>query len=109
MAEKSMKVNDDNFEQMVLKSDKPVLVDFWASWCHPCIVMAPIVEELADKASPQAVVAKLNVDENPKMAEKYDIMSIPTFILFEHGEAKKTAVGSMDKKKLLETFGKWLQ
>jgi len=98
---------DANFEEKVLKSEKPVLVDFWAPWCHPCNVMSPIVEEVA-AGKESLIIAKLNVDENPLTSERYDVMSIPSFILFEKGEVQKTAVGSMDKEKLIDTFNKWL-
>ncbi len=109
MSDNAIEITDDNFDEIVLKADKPVLVDFWASWCRPYIVMSPIVDELATKVRREAVVVKLNVDDNPKTAESYEVMSIPTFILFKNGEAKKSAFGSMDEEKLFDTFRKWLE
>lgn len=109
MADITLKITDANFEEKVIKSKKPVLVDFWASWCHPCIVMGPTVEEVAKKVGTKIIVGKLNVDENPKTAERFDVMSIPTFILFENGEPQKTTVGSMDKSKLIDSFRKWME
>jgi thioredoxin 1 len=108
MSENSLVVTDDNFDEKVVKSSKPVLVDFWASWCHPCKVMSPIIDEIATETK-SAIIAKLNVDENPQTAERFDVMSIPSFVLFENGEVKKTAVGSMDKGKVIDTFRKWLE
>ena len=104
----TLKITEDNFDKEVLRSKKPVLVDFWADWCHPCKIMAPIMEELAKEVEKYASITKVNVDENPILAERFDIMSIPSFIMFENGEAVKTAIGSMDKAKIMDTFRKWL-
>jgi thioredoxin 1 len=91
---------DQNFEQEVLQSDKPVLVDFWAPWCGPCQVMGPIIEELAGEVGDKAKVGKLNVDDNPATASKYGIMSIPTLKVFKGGQVVKEFVGIQQKDKL---------
>lgn len=93
-------VNDSNFETEVLKSELPVLVDFFAEWCGPCKMMGPVVEQIADDFKGRAKVVKLNVDEAPETAEKYGVMSIPTFILFKNGEVSKQKVGGMPKDAL---------
>lgn len=90
----------DNFEAEVLKSDKPVLVDFWASWCGPCMMMGPVVADLADELAGQVKVGKVNVDDNPELAQQYGIMSIPCFMLFKNGEQVATSVGGRSKDDL---------
>ena len=96
-------LTDANFESEVLKSDVPVLVDFWAPWCGPCKIMGPIVEELANDLAGKAVkVAKMNVDDNLETPQKYGIMSIPTLIIFKNGQAADTLVGVQAKDKLME-------
>jgi thioredoxin 1 len=105
---KVIDLSDENFIDEVIKSDVPVLVDFYASWCQPCQTMKALVEELAEEHEKNIKVGQLNADDNPNTVEKYQVMSIPTFILFEKGQSAKTAVGSMDKEKLTETFKKWL-
>jgi thioredoxin 1 len=92
-------VTDNNFQAEVLESGTPVLVDFWAPWCGPCRVIAPHLEELAAEQDNLRVV-KLNVDENPQTAARYQVMSIPTLIVFKHGEIAKKIVGAMPKKRL---------
>ncbi|NLZ70169.1 MAG: thioredoxin [Clostridiaceae bacterium] len=86
-------VNEKNFEQEVLKSDKPVVVDFYADWCGPCRMLAPVLEQLDAAVAGKAVVAKLNVDENQHLAAKYNVMSIPTIIFFKDGKAVGHQVG----------------
>jgi len=95
-------LTDQNFEEEVLKSDMPVLVDFYAVWCGPCQMMAPVVEEIAQEMEGKVKVGKMNVDENPLTAEKYGIMSIPTLILFKNGEAVKTLVGFRGKEEIIK-------
>jgi len=100
---------DQNFEQEVLKADKPVLVDFWAPWCGPCQMMGPIIEELAQELKGKALVGKLNVDENPITAQKYGVMSIPTLIIFKGGVIVDQIIGLQSKeiiKGKLENFVK---
>lgn len=96
---------DQNFETEVLKSTIPVLVDFWATWCGPCQMAGPVIDELAKDYEGKALVGKVNVDENPQTAVKYDVMSIPTVIVFNNGQEFKREVGFTGKegyKKLLE-------
>ena len=94
---KYVEVTDDNFEQEVLKSDIPVLVDFWAVWCAPCRIIAPIIEELAIEKEGSLKVAKLDVDNNAQTATKYAIRSIPTLLLFKNGEIVDQMIGAVPK------------
>jgi thioredoxin 1 len=91
-------INDASFEKEVLKSDVPVVVDFWAPWCGPCKAMNPIVEELDAEMKEKVRFVKMNVDENSDVANKFNVMSIPTFIVFKDGEAKKAFVGTKSKE-----------
>jgi len=93
-------VTDNNFQAEVIESDLPVLVDFWAPWCGPCRMVSPVIEEIAKERGEALKVVKLNIDENQKTAVQYNVMSIPTLILFKHGEASKTVIGAYPKKKL---------
>ena len=97
---KPIEVEDSNFEQVVLKSDMPVLVDFWAPWCRPCIMAAPVLEELAEEYSGRVTFAKLNVDQNAKTAAKYGIMAIPNLIIFKNGQPLSQIVGYKPKAEL---------
>lgn len=100
---------DANFESDVLKSDVPVLVDFWASWCGPCIAMAPIIEEIANQTDASKLkIGKLNVDENQTTAMAYGIMSIPTMLVFKNGQVADKIVGSMPKTMLVEKLKAYL-
>jgi thioredoxin 1 len=92
--------NDDNFDGEVLKSDKPVLVDFWAPWCGPCKALGPIVEEIAGELDGSVKFVKLNVDESQKTALQYNVRSIPTLILFKEGKILDTLVGLVPKERL---------
>ncbi|MFP4372602.1 MAG: thioredoxin [Halanaerobium sp.] len=102
---KPVKVTDGNFSSEVLKSDQKVLVDFWAEWCGPCRMVAPVVEDIAAEYSSQIKVAKLNVDENQQTASRYGIMSIPTMLVIEDGKVKDKLVGYMPKNKLVNKLG----
>ncbi len=93
-------VTDDNFEAEVLKSDKPVLVDFWAEWCGPCRMVSPILDQIASEHADKLDIVKLNVDENPQLAMKYQITAIPAFKVFEKGEVVKTVIGAKPKPAL---------
>jgi len=101
-----MEFTDQNFDQEVLKSDKPALVDFWAPWCGPCQMMGPIIEDLAKDMGDKAKVGKINVDENPDTAAKYGVMSIPTIKIFKGGKIVKEFVGVQSKDMLKEELGK---
>lgn len=92
-------LTDQNFETEVMKSDLPVLVDFWAEWCAPCRMVNPIVEELAKEYEGKIRVGKLNVDQESKTAAKYSVMSIPTLLIFKKGEVVKTMIGAQSKEK----------
>ena len=97
---------DQNFETEVLKSEIPVLVDFFAVWCGPCQMMAPVVEELAEELEGKIKVGKMNADENPQTSEKYNIMSIPTLILFKDGQVVKTLQGFRTKEDIIREISK---
>ena len=100
---------DDNFQNEVLKSDVPVLVDFWAPWCGPCRMMAPIIEELSDEIdSKKLKIGKCNVDENPGVAGKFNVMSIPTFLVFKSGKVAEQFVGGMAKGAMKDKLEKFI-
>ncbi len=101
-------VNDENFDDEVLRSDIPVLVDFWAEWCGPCKVVGPTIEALASDYQGKVKVAKLNVDDNPEAAGRFGVRSIPTLIVFKDGEAQQAAVGVKPKGQLAELIEKYL-
>ena len=102
---KTVTVSDDSFAQDVLSSSTPVLVDFWATWCGPCKMVAPVLEEIASEKAGQLTVAKLDVDANPDTARDFQVVSIPTMILFQNGEAVKRIVGAKGKAALLRELG----
>ena len=99
-----IKLSTENFEKEVLKSEKPVLVDFYADWCGPCNAMAPVIEELAKELEGKVKVGKINVDENPDIAVEYNVMSIPTLIVFKNGKEEKRLVGLRSKEELINLF-----
>jgi thioredoxin 1 len=94
-------VTDQDFEERVLRSDTPVLVDFWAEWCVPCHMVSPVVEEIGREKADRLRVAKLNIDENPEMTRRYGVMSIPTLMLFKGGEEATRLVGARGKDAVL--------
>ena len=99
-----MDITDQSFEKDVLKSDKPVLVDFWAPWCGPCRFVSPIVEELAKEMSEKVKIVKLNVDENSQTASQFNVMSIPTLMIFKNGTPVKTLIGAQSKEAIKKTI-----
>ncbi len=96
----TIKINKDNFIKEVLNSEKPVLVDFWASWCGPCRMLSPVVDKIADE-HPEIKVCKVNVDEEESLAEKFNVMSIPTLLVFKNGTLAKQSVGVIPEKAIL--------
>lgn len=100
-------VTDANFDSTVVSSGKPFVLDFWAPWCGPCRMMEPVLNELSAELG-SVTFGKLNVDENPAIATKYDILSIPTLVVFENGEVKKKIVGAKNKKQLLDDLAVWV-
>ena len=99
---KPVEITDDNFETEVIKSDKPVLIDFWAVWCGPCKLIAPIVEELAGEFDGKVKIGKLDVDSNQQTSIKFGVRSIPTLLLFKGGNLKDTIIGAVPKSKIVE-------
>lgn len=97
-----LKFTTENFNAEVIESDKPVLVDFYADWCGPCKMMAPVIEEIAKEYEGKVKVGKLNVDDNPKISEQFDIMSIPTLIFFKGGQPANRSTGVIAKEKIVE-------
>ena len=101
---KPIQVNDDNFDEVVLKASRPVLVDLWAPWCRPCVMVAPIIDELAEEYDGRVDFVKLDIDENPKTPTRYSVMSIPTLLVFKDGEPVSHLVGLRPKDDLKENL-----
>jgi thioredoxin 1 len=101
MSENIIHVSEESVEQEVLQSDKPVLIDYWAEWCGPCKMIAPVLDEVASEYSDKVRVAKLNIDDNPATPPKYGIRGIPTLMLFKNGEVEATKVGAVSKAQLI--------
>ena len=100
MSQNAMEITSDNFDEAVIKNDKPVLVDFWAEWCNPCRMLAPVVDQIAQDYDGKAVVGKIDIDSEPDLAGRFGVMSIPTLIVFKSGEVAGKSVGVVSKDKI---------
>jgi len=105
MSENVTVLSETTFDEFVSSSAEPVVVDFWAEWCGPCKMVAPILDEIADEQAGRVKITKLNVDENPSIAQRYGVMSIPTMLVFEGGEVTKSIVGAKPKAALMAELG----
>lgn len=99
-----LKLSNENFEEEVLKADKPVLVDFYADWCGPCQMMSPVIDEIAEEKAEAIKVGKVNVDDNQELAMEYGVMSIPTIVIMNQGKVQKTFVGVRSKSEILDAI-----
>ena len=102
----TFEINEPNFEREVLQSTQPVLVDFWAQWCGPCKMLAPVLDEIAVEQNGRAKVVKINVDENPALAQRYNIQSIPTLLYFAGGEVLDRTMGAVSKQSIISKLEK---
>ena len=100
-----VKITKTNFELEVLKSDKPVLLDFWATWCGPCQMLGPVLQEIAEEKEGNLVVGKVNVDEEPELAQQFGVVSIPMLVYFKDGKMQSHSVGYMPKEEVIKAFG----
>lgn len=107
MSDKIVTLSDHTFTETIATADKPILVDFWAEWCGPCKMLAPILDEVADEFADKLTIAKLNVDDNPAMAQQFNVMSIPTLLVFKNGEQVKQIVGAKGKAELLNDLSEF--
>ncbi len=105
MSDNVTTLTEATFDEVVNGSSAPVIVDFWADWCGPCKMIAPILDEIAEEQGDAVTIAKLNVDENPSLAQRFGVMSIPTMLVFKDGEVEKRIVGAKGKAQLVEEFG----
>ena len=96
-----LKITSENFEKEVMQSDKPVLIDFWASWCMPCKMLSPTIDEIAEEVEGKVKVGKINVDEEQKLAQEFNVMSIPTLVIIKDGKVQSTSVGVRSKQEIL--------
>ena len=101
-------VTDSTFDEEIRSADEVVVVDFWAEWCGPCKMIAPVLAEIADEQAGKVRIAKLNVDENPDLARRYEVMSIPTLLVFKDGDLRKRLIGAKGKRQLLEELSEFL-
>jgi thioredoxin 1 len=108
MSDKIVTLDDATFDEQVKAADVPVLVDFWAEWCGPCKMIAPVLEEIAEEQAGRLQVAKLNIDDNLDVTRRYDVMSIPTLILFKDGEPRARLIGAKPKGQLLQELAEYL-
>lgn len=108
MAEGISTLSGATFDEVVASATEAVVVDFWAEWCGPCKMIAPILEQIAQEQAGKVKIAKLNVDDHPDLARRFDVMSIPTLIVFKDGQAKKRIVGAKPKAQLLQEIGEFL-
>ena len=108
MAEGIVTLSDATFDESIGSAEHAVLVDFWAEWCGPCKMIAPVLEEIASEHGEQLTIAKLNVDDNPNIARRFDVMSIPTLLVFKDGEVQKRLVGAKGKAQLLQELSEFI-